>query len=52
MEQVLNLPYEENINLNTLEQIVQKSLPSYKVKKRKRDTSKMGWLHSLLLLMR
>lgn len=37
MEHVLNFPYEENINLNSLEQIVQKKCPSCKVKKGKKS---------------
>lgn len=37
MEQVLNFPYEDNVNLVTIEQIVRKKFPSYKIKAKKRN---------------
>jgi len=37
MEQVLNFPYEEKINPNTLVQIIQKRFPTYKVKMGKKS---------------
>ena len=37
MEHVLNFPYEEKVNLNTIEQIVSRCFPSYKVERGKKN---------------
>ena len=37
MEQVLNFPYEENVNLDTVERILSRCFPLYTVKREKRN---------------